>query len=579
MLRSEYPRPDFVRPLWKSLNGPWSFTFDDAHVGHEQNFTAGNKFKRTIIVPFAFQTSLSGINEQDFHDHLWYQRTFKVPVAMRKKRVILHFNAVDYYSEVYLNGELVGKHEGGQTGFSFDITKFLTYKTERLVVYAFDPSTDEYIPRGKQYWKEKPESIWYNRTSGIWQSVWLEAVEENYVHDVFFTPDYDAGMIEIKLKVSDANIVPTLVVDKRRVKLEFTKVDENTLVAHYHALKTNRDYKTKSWSPSNPYLFDVQIKYGKDVVTTYFGMRKISTEGGKVLLNNEPYYMKLVLDQGYFKDGLLTAPSIGDLLKDIELAKAMGFNGARKHQKVEDKYYMYFADKIGFLVWGEMASTVKFNQESARRTMNEWKSVLPRDYNHPSIVCWVPLNESWGVWEISKDKAQQEHSLDLYNYIRNYDKTRLVVTNDGWEMTLTDICAIHNYRHGNIDDLATQEKFRYDISTKERLLASTPADRPIYVPGYKHRGEPILLTEFGGISYAIDQDGWGYSAVKSGATLVKEYKRIMQDIKNSSALAGYCYTQLTDVEVEINGLLTYTRQPKVSLMAIRRINEMIKERY
>ena len=577
--RNEYPRPDFVRDNWMSLNGPWKFAFDDDKVGHKQKWFLGKDFDKDINVPFAFQTILSGINDPSFHDDMWYQKNIKVPDTMKGKRVLLNFEAVDYFCEVYVNGQFVGTHTGGQTGFSLDISKYLTWEQEIVTVFCHDPSEDEYLPRGKQYWKEKPESIWYNRTSGIWQSVWLSAVETDYVKSVKITPLYDDGKVEIALEVTNVAILPTLVIAGEKVAVDFVKNDDNHLVARYQVFKKQQDIEMKSWCPDNPYLFDLVINYGLDQVKTYFGMRKISAKDGHIYLNNRRYYLKLALDQGYFKEGLLTPPTTEILKDDILIAKRLGFNGARKHQKVEDKYYLYYADQLGFLVWGEMASSIKFSELSAERDMNEWKQVLPRDYNHPCIIAWVPLNESWGVPEIRTDKQQQQHALDLYNYIKRYDPTRLVISNDGWELTTTDICAIHNYRHGALDDEVTRKKFRHDLSSKEAILASTPADKPIYADGYRHQGEPIMLTEFGGISLVVDGEGWGYTSVHNAQTLIEEYGRILDDIANSSVLAGYCYTQLYDVEVEVNGLLTYERKPKVDPKIIKELNDRFPDYY
>jgi len=577
--RNEYPRPDLVRDNWLNLNGSWAFAFDDNKVGHLEQWFLKHDFNQKINVPFAFQTILSGINDPSFHDHLWYQKSLKVPSTMRNKRVFLRFEAVDYYAEVYVNGKLVGSHTGGQTGFGFEITDFLTWEQENVVVYAHDPSTDEYLPRGKQYWKEKPESIWYNRTSGIWQTVWLQALEIDYVKHVQITPLYDEGKVEFSIEVTNASMKPRLILNNKEIDVDFQLTEQNKLVAKYKLFHTENDFYEKSWSPDNPYLFDLAIEYGQDRLSTYFGMRKISTKDGRIYLNNRAYYLKLVLDQGYFRQGLLTPPTIDILKQDILIAKALGFNGARKHQKVEDKYYLYYADKLGFLVWGEMASSIKFSELSAKRDMNEWKQVLPRDYNHPSIIAWVPLNESWGVPEINEDKRQQQHSLDLYYYVKKADPTRLVISNDGWELTKSDICAVHNYRHGALDDEKMRAQFRHDLSTKEAILASRPADRPIYAKGFEHRGEPIMLTEFGGISLVVDAQGWGYTSVNNSQTLIDEYERILNDIANSTALAGYCYTQLYDVEVEVNGLLTYDRLPKVNPKIIKHLNERFPDYY
>jgi len=294
-----------------------------------------------------------------------------------------------------------------------------------------------------------------------------------------------------------------------------------------------------------------------------------------VYLNNRPYYQKLVLDQGYWPDGLLTAPTDEDLKKDIELTKEMGFNGCRKHQKVEDPRFMYWADKLGFLVWGECAAPPYFSESAVSRLTREWIEIIERDYNHPSLVAWVPINESWGVPFINHNKQQQNHSLAMYHLIHSLDTTRLVISNDGWELTKTDICAIHNYNHGGKDEVTKYEYYKDSLSTKESILKSQPAHRNIYADGFAHEGEPILLTEFGGIGFKVGEDaGWGYTSVKTEDEFVEDYKRVMEAVYASKVLHGYCYTQLTDVEQEINGLLTYHREPKCDLKKIKEINHV-----
>lgn len=294
-----------------------------------------------------------------------------------------------------------------------------------------------------------------------------------------------------------------------------------------------------------------------------------------VYLNNRPYYQKLVLDQGYWPEGLLTAPTDEDFKKDIELTKEMGFNGCRKHQKVEDPRFLYWADKLGFLVWGECAASPYYSETAAARLTKEWVEIVERDYNHPSIVTWVPVNESWGVPTIRTNKQQQNHSLALYHLIHSLDATRLVISNDGWELTKTDICAIHNYNHGRKEETAKYEYYKESLATKDQMLKSQPAHRGIYANGFSHEGEPILLTEFGGIGFKVGEDaGWGYTSVKTEEEFVEDYRRIMEAVYASKILHGYCYTQLTDVEQEINGLLTYNREPKCDLKKIREINDM-----
>lgn len=589
--RQEYPRPQLVRKDWLNLNGVWAFAFDDEHVGSEQKWFKKNNgpFNKEINVPFAYQTKLSGINDPSFHDVVWYKRDFEVPDSWKKgNRVILHFGAVDYRAWVYVNEQLAGFHEGGNTSFSFDITDYLNGGQEQLVVKAEDPSTDETIPRGKQYWIEKSDSIWYTRTTGMWQTVWLEAVNQTHISKFRFTPDVDQGDIGIEWELSgnfegkeiqfdisfkgEAVIKDTVTIFEKYNKRSFNLYNQKIFRTGFH-------HDGWNWTPESPNLFDVSITVLEegnpiDRVESYFGMRKIHTENGMVYLNNRPYYQKLVLDQGYWPEGLLTAPSDEDFKKDIELSKAMGFNGCRKHQKVEDPRFLYWADQLGFLVWGECAASPSYSEDAAARLTKEWVEIVDRDYNHPSIVAWVPLNESWGIPYVRDNRQQQHHSLAMYHLIHSIDRTRLVISNDGWELTKTDICAIHNYNHGNKDEQSKYEKYKEDLVTKESILASKPAKRSIYANGFEHQGEPILLTEFGGIGYKVGEDaGWGYTSVTDSEQFLDDYRRIMDAVYSSKILYGYCYTQLTDVEQEINGLLTYDRKPKCDIEKIKKIND------
>lgn len=587
--RLEYPRPNFVRKQWLNLNGIWDFEFDDDKVGKKEKWFLGTKkFSKKINVPFVYQSKLSGINDPSIHDWIWYKRELNIPEEWQDKRILLHFGAVDYRAWVYINGHQVGFHEGGHVPFSLDITEFLNYKNDFLVVHVEDPSTDETIPRGKQYWEEKPEGIWYTRSSGIWQTVWLEPVSDSRIESLRLTPDIDHGEITVEIEILNHEVVNQAVVE---IEFKGEKVVKDTLVVNdpyikrkidlfnRHINRTSYHHSGWTWSPETPNLFDIRITLLNkeneviDEVESYFGMRKIHTENGMVYLNNKPYYQKLVLDQGYWPDGLMTAPSDEDFKKDILLAKEMGFNGCRKHQKVEDPRFLYWADQLGFLVWGECAASQFYSENSAARLTREWIEIINRDYNHPSIVAWVPINESWGVPFIRTNKQQQSHSLAMYYLLKSLDVTRLVISNDGWELTITDICAIHNYNHGEPHETEKFDEFRQSLYDKESILNSRPSGRPIYANGFQHMGEPILLTEFGGIAFKVgDQEGWGYSSVKDEEEFISEYSRVVKAVYSSQIIHGFCYTQLTDVEQEINGLLTYDRKPKCDLQKIKEIN-------
>lgn len=577
-MRTEYPRPQFVRERWLCLNGEWEFEFDDDKIGDRDRWYEKGGFSRKINVPFTYQSELSGIADTSFHDVVWYRRSFELPEAYAGRRIHLHFGAVDYEASVWVNGRLVATHEGGHTPFHADITDALEEGANILVVKAVDYSKDVTLPRGKQFWEERSAGIFYTRTTGIWQSVWLEPVSATHISRIRMTPDIDRS--ELRLQVFIGGLQPGAEVRLRATiafEGEILSTDEFT-VTRETELRTigihdfNDHGLGRWWSPEKPNLYDLGLTLivdgqEADHVDSYFGMRKISVEDGVVLLNNRPYTMKLVLDQGYFPSGLLTAPSDDDLRRDIELTKAMGFNGARKHQKIEDPRYLYWADRLGLLVWGEMANSYQYSETYVGRVTREWLQAVERDYNHPCIVAWVPLNESWGVTNILVDRQQQQHALAMYHLTKSLDPMRPVVSNDGWEQVRTDLVTIHDYEWRRP---VLAERY----SDKDKALSARPGNRWILVPGFDYENQPILLTEFGGISFKkSDWDGWGYSGAADEEDFVRRLRDVFEPVRESAVLQGFCYTQLTDVEQEINGLLTYDRQPKVPLDVIRRIVE------
>ncbi|MED9967991.1 MAG: glycoside hydrolase family 2 TIM barrel-domain containing protein [Blautia sp.] len=589
--KNEYPRPQFVRPTWQNLNGCWQFAFDDENQGLNQKwYLSDEAFGREIQVPFVYQCELSGINEKEPHDIVWYRRIFTVENRKDRDNVILHFGAVDYQAKVFVNGYLAGEHEGGHTSFSFDITPFLKDGEQVITLRVYDPTEDESIPRGKQFWEKKPRGIWYTGSTGIWQTVWLECVSQTRIDNVKFTSLFEDGKENIKCKLQGLQGGESLeyqirfrenVICEGSVKCFAEKMSWDVDLIQEHIFRTNFHDNGWTWTPEHPNLFDVSLCLKNldgvilDKVETYFGFRKVHQEKGMVYLNNKPYYQKLVLDQGYWPQGLMTAPSDEDLKKDIELSKEMGFNGCRKHQKMEEARFLYWADKLGYLVWGECASTPMYSPKAAERTMKEWAEAVERDYNHPSIVVWVPLNESWGIPTVHRDSRQKHFSQTMYHYLHALDDTRLVISNDGWDMTETDICAIHNYMHGQKEEVDKYNCYKNTLSTRENLVTSPSTCWDIYAEGFSHRGEPIILTEFGGIGFEMAGEGaWGYTSASNEQEFLEDYERIMKAVMESKALYGYCYTQLSDVEQEMNGLLTYDRKPKCSLEKIRRINMM-----
>ena len=567
MLRIEYPRPQLCRELWQSLNGEWEFSFDN------------KEYDKKIIVPFTYQTKLSGIENKEFHEVVWYKKAFSVPEDMLGKKILLHFGAVDYICYIYINDKFVGMHEGGQVGFSLDITENLSQNIENVIeVKVEDRPLDLEIPRGKQFWQEESEGIFYTPIMGIWQSVWIEAVEETYLHQVFITPMLDEKAVKIEYELKGQPNVDFEVEITYQGKF-VTKINMKTsnmsdcfvVQLAQSTLKSWNFVEDLAWSPEHPRLFDVAFRVKKnDVVVdetkSYFGMRKISICNGKIMLNNRVYYQKLLLDQGYWKDSLWTAPTDEAFIKDIQHVKDLGYNGVRKHQKVEDPRFLYHADKMGLLVWGEIGAAYVYSRDYAERMTKEWIEAVKRDYNHPCIVTWVPLNESWGVLEINQNKQQQSHSAAMYYLTKSLDETRLVISNDGWEHTYSDILTIHDYE-GAREVLAERYK------QLESILAAQPAGRPLYAEGWKYNNQPIMVTEFGGISYQkTETKGWGYTSAASEEEFIKRYRDVIEPILESPHVQGFCYTQLTDVEQEINGLLTYEREEKVPKEMIKKIN-------
>ena len=479
-----------MRRNWQSLNGEWDFTFLDI-----------NRPKCKIQVPFVYQCERSGVNEQEISEHVEYTRTFTVPANWQGQEILLHFGAVDYYCEIYVNGKYCGNHTGGSAPFHFNITPHLTGGEETVTVRVHDPLEDETIPRGKQFWEAIPHAIWYTQTTGIWQSVWLEPVHKTRLTELRFTPDVDSGSVQIEYEISGLMNGLTLHTD-----IEFDGQlfysGSNTITDTYQSFSVNlygrRIFRSTAhqaglcWSPERPNLFDVKLRLtqdGQEVdnVTSYFGMRKIECRGDRIYLKNHAYYQRLVLDQGYWKESLLTAPDDDAFKTDILMAKELGFNGCRKHQKAEDPR----ADKLGFLVWGEVPSAPSYSAKTVERLTNEWFEII-----------------------------------------------------------------------------------RKDLSTLDNLLAIRFSDQPVFAEGYGYNGEPVMLTEFGGIAFNKNQSegGWGYTFIADEEDYISTYRRLLTDIYDSACLWGFCYTQLTDVQQEMNGMLTEDRQFKCDPQIIREIN-------
>ena len=572
-LRNEYPRPHFKRDHWLSLNGTWEFEFDDRKDGEMRGLPTGSvKLSREIQVPFSYQYPESGIGETAFHDTLWYRKSFTCTQADRN--VILGFNASDYITTVWINGHYAASHRGGFDPFTVDITAFVTQGENVIVVKCCDP-LDPTIPRGKQSWLNDPWSCWYTPNSGIWQSVWLDFVGEDSVEDFSITPDIDNNSFagEIKLRNALADLIGiTVYYEGRCVKRQLFSPDGKYTRYCVSMMELNFVDEVAYWTPEHPNLFHVDIGLYRgdallDTVHTRFGMRKISvSQDGRILLNNQPLYQRLILDQGYWKDSGLTPPSVEAIRQDILLTKAMGFNGARKHQKFEDPYYYYLADELGLLTWCEMPSAYNFNSDEMAYITEQWQSIVGTARKFTSIITYVPMNESWGIRKAATSPAQQHFAKSLYYLTKAADGSRLVSTNDGWEnMAESDILAIHDYASAGAE-------------LKEKYNKNTYADafqtfRRVLANGNPYCGQPVLLTEFGGIMFEKDQQGgnWGYNAAAKNDEEFSDRLKALMDGIYAADFQGFCYTQLTDVQQEVNGLLDAEHQPKVDPAKLRDI--------
>lgn len=576
-----YPRPQFVRDNWVDLNGEWSFGFDDANEGESKGWQRSFGGDDKIIVPFTYETVASGIGEEAHHPYVWYNRMLHIPLEAAGKRILLHFQAVDYIAKVWINGEYVGRHQGGYSAFSFDIAPFVTIGATNELTVKVEDSIDTTQPRGKQRWVDDNFECFYVQTTGIWQTVWLEYVDREYVDSVKITPDVDSATVRFEYQVkgdvhsgSRLRLETIITMKGRQVKQASLVIDRSWLQLEVDLVhEMNGPWKRCYWAPGRPNLYDVEfILYRDDIVIdhvySYFGMRKISIEKDKVLLNNVPIYQRLLLDQGYWPDSHLTPPSEDALIADIDLLLQMGYNGVRKHMKVEDARFLYWCDVKGVLVWSEMAATFEFNDNAVQNFTSEWMEVVRQQYNHPSIITWVPFNESWGIMNIFKDKRQQKFTESIYYLTKAFDPNRPVITNDGWEHTVSDILTLHDY-------VETKERFLKRYASKDEIVNNEKTFNQwkyAFADGYSYKGQPIIVSEFGGIAFKSDK-GWGYGGqVGSEEVFLERFRGIHEAIKQTDYIVGYCYTQITDVQQEVNGLLTEERKPKVPIDKIREIN-------
>ncbi len=582
-----HPRPQLTRPHWQDLSGSWGFAYDDTGYGLSQRWSEREEvYTQTIQVPFPPESPASGIGDTGFHPIVWYRRVFQVPEEAHEKQLVLHCGAVDYRAHVWVNGQLVATHEGGHTPFSANITAVLHAEGEQVVVIrAEDIPSDLAQPRGKQDWVEKPHGIWYHRTTGIWQPVWLEPVAPTHITQIRWTPDLDRGLLGlmVTLQRHDERVLHLHL----QLRLHDVLLLEDSYLVQGSELQRQlvpdlsrfMGIEQVLWSPEHPHLLDATLSIHAndeviDEVQSYVGLRSVGTGNGYVLLNGRPYYLRFALEQGYWPQSHLAAPSSEALRREVELAKELGFNGVRLHQKVEDPRFLYWCDRLGLLVWGEMANAYAFTPTAMKRLTREWIEVLERDYNHPCLIAWVPINESWGVPNLAGNQAQRDYVQGLYHLTKALDPTRLVIGNDGWEYIVGDLHSIHDYA---FDGATLRERYGSFEAVERTVRRIQPYYRSLVLSSQHRNNEPVVLTEFGGISYQpTTGEAWfGYGTVVDQDTFLAKYRELLDAILESPALVGFCYTQLTDTGQETNGLLTAEREPKLDPAVVRTITQRL----
>ncbi len=551
--RSEYPRPDFQRDNWSNLNGTWDFAFDPDDQGLEQHWfdPAREVLQDSIVVPFPWQSTLSGIAEPSQHGVAWYRRTFTVPNAWQGQRVALHFGAVDYRAQVWVNGQSVGEHEGGYDPFEFDITDILGAGDNAVVVRVDDPADLSEIPHGKQ--SSSPPNPWddvdFTTVSGIWQTVWLEAHPAAYIRQAQITPDVpnERATFEVAVEAPMPSGLELQIDIQAPDGRTFSQLQTLALTtAGTHTATVIVDLPNPLlWEPETPHLYQVDLRLGApggdpDVVHTYFGMRSIAVREQNVLLNGHPIYLRSALVQGYWSDGLYTAPTDEALRADIAYAKQIGFNGLRMHLKIEDPRWAYWADRLGMLLWNDVPSPVDFTAAARERLTHDLQAMIVRDYNHPSIVIWSPYNELWGL-EFRSDGDVQAYLSALVDQIRTWDSTRLVVDNSGWRHVKTDIADLHKYT----DNAQEWRTFMMQLETAP--MEVVVLGHPFFAQGQHYGGEPLMITEYG--------TGWGEDRPVG-------FQWQTTEIRHHEGVVGYTYTELYDIEQELAGLAHFDRSPK-----------------
>lgn len=580
--RKLYPRPQLMRDDWINLDGEWDFKFDDHNEGELQRwFESDFESPQTIIVPFTYETKASGIHDETQHPAVWYQKK----VDLEDNQYILNFEGSDYVTSVWLNGFKLGDHVGGYTRFSFDLHDYAV-AGENIITVKVTDSLSTNQPRGKQRWLKDNFGCWYVQTTGIWKTVWLEKAQQARVDQIKLETDLLNDQVKVSLdlnqhllnKLNSENLTLSLeaLFDNERVDaISVPLTGEMKTYTLDTKVGIDDNWGTRVWHPYHPHLYDLSLRITNeagelvDSLLSYFGMRTIEADGNQILINKRGLYQRLILDQGYWPESGITPPSIEALELDLQRIKELGYNGLRKHQKIEDERFLYLCDLSGMLVWTEMPSHYTFTDKSMEAVTDEWVKIVRQYQNHPSIITWVPFNESWGIKNIRDDKDQQAFVNGIYYLTKAIDPSRLVVTNDGWEHTISDVITLHDYE-------AVGEELFNRYKDKDAIVNNQVQfnkDWYAFARGHHYKGQPIILSEFGGIAFE-DGSGWGYGEQMSDEkSFMERFDAIHAAVQQIPYFNGYCYTQLTDVEQEVNGLLFGNRDFKLPVDAIRKINE------
>lgn len=566
-LRMEYPRPLLVREKWLCLNGQWQFEIDSAEVGIHKEYWNRPAFDGEITVPYCPESKLSGIGCTDFMDCVWYRRTFTLTDDFKGKRTILHFGAVDYHATVWVNGQKIGEHKGGYTPFSFDITNSLTDGENVLVVQAVDHLRQRKQPCGKQTWKQiHSADFTYTRVTGIWQTVWLEPVEPSHIISYRTYPNVAAGTVTLQVTATSA------IGKKLTVKASYQgrTMGEASAQCNGNSISVTIMLAEKHlWEIGNGRLYDLEFSLGEDRAMGYFGLREIGLNEKGMTLNGKTFFGRWVLDQGYYPDGLYTAPSDAALKKDIEDAMALGFNGARLHLKVFEPRFLYWADKLGYTVWGEHAASSGLKRgefECLSAFLPGWMEQIERDFSHPSVIGWIPFNETWDDYETGARRNDAVIEL-VYRTTKAMDITRPCIDASGAIHVMTDIHDEHEYEQ---DPVLFAEYFS---EWNKGIVKGGIVRNSRYTKRFRNMGGPLYVSEYGGIGYNVDETGWSYGrTVGSEEEFVERYKGLTDALLDNENIMGFCYTQLYDIEQEQNGLLTYKREFKFQPEIIYDIN-------